>query len=240
MDGIPVPFLVLAAVVASFVGGVAGFALGVVGQAMLLPFVAPTIVAPFLLVGSVVTQSMAIARLRGAVHLRRLAPFVVGGLIGVPLGHALLRMASTDDFRRSIGALLLVYSAYALLRPSIQTVPSHPALDALVGAIGGVMGGFAALSGLVPTIWCAARGWNRDEQRAVYQPFILITQFAALAYGGSTGSFTWPAIMASLFAVPGFVLGSWLGLRLYARLDERRFRQIVDLLLAASGVSLLF
>jgi len=34
------------------------------------------------------------------------------------------------------------------------------------------------------------------------------------------------------------LLGTWLGLRLYGRLDETRFRNLVLMLLLASGVSL--
>jgi len=35
----------------------------------------------------------------------------------------------------------------------------------------GVMGGMASLSGPAPTIWVQLRGWNKNEQRGVNQPY---------------------------------------------------------------------
>jgi uncharacterized protein len=41
-----------------------------------------------------------------------------------------------------------------------------------------------------------------------------------------------------LWCLPAIAAGSWLGLRVYHRLDERRFRWAVLALLLASGVTL--
>jgi uncharacterized membrane protein YfcA len=40
--------------------------------------------------------------------------------------------------------------------------------------------------------------------------------------------------------LPAFALGVYLGMRAYARIDERRFRQVVLALLLASGIALVF
>ena len=37
------------------------------------------------------------------------------------------------------------------------------------------------LSGALPTIWCGLKGWGKDAQRAVFQPFNLaVLSFALL------------------------------------------------------------
>jgi uncharacterized membrane protein YfcA len=39
--------------------------------------------------------------------------------------------------------------------------------------------------------------------------------------------------------VPAVVLGTWLGLQLFNRIDDKRFRQVVLLFLLVSGATLL-
>jgi len=48
----------------------------------------------------------------------------------------------------------------------------------------------------------------------------------------------WPTGLRLLWCLPEIAAGSWLGLKLYHRLDERRFRRAVLALLLASGVAL--
>jgi len=43
-----------------------------------------------------------------------------------------------------------------------------------------------------------------------------------------------------LFGLPVLLAGTWLGIKLYGRLDEASFRKVVLVLLLASGVALMF
>jgi uncharacterized membrane protein YfcA len=43
-----------------------------------------------------------------------------------------------------------------------------------------------------------------------------------------------------LIALPGTLAGAWLGRRLYSRLNDRRFDNIILILLLISGISLLW
>ena len=64
-------------------------------------------------------------------------------------------------------------------------------LDGVIGLAGGVLGGIAGLSGVLPTIWASLRGWTKDERRAIFQSFNLsILSLALVSYasrGCSTG-----------------------------------------------------
>jgi uncharacterized membrane protein YfcA len=42
-----------------------------------------------------------------------------------------------------------------------------------------------------------------------------------------------------MLGLPVLIAGTWLGLRLYGRLDEQGFRRVVLILLLVSGVALL-
>src|SRR5436309_6834441 len=80
-------------VAAAFVTGLAGFAFGIVAAAVWLHFLAPTQVAPLIVAFGLIVQSVAVWKLRRAVELGRILPFVLGSAIGVPLGAELFRWA---------------------------------------------------------------------------------------------------------------------------------------------------
>ncbi|MDB5364562.1 MAG: permease [Rhodospirillales bacterium] len=232
------PLLIGAAALASFASGLAGFAFAVVGNALFLPLVAPELALPLILVGSVVTQALSIAALRRDVRWRRIAPMLAGGLLGIPVGIALLQAISADLFEHIVGAFLIVYCVLRWVRGPARQVVAGRGADAGIGMASGVLGGLAGLSGVLPTIWCRMRGWPRNEQRAVYQPFILVMQVATLIYGGAQSAFAPGIVPLAACMTPAFLLGGWLGLRAYHRINERQFGYVLDTLIFVSGVAL--
>jgi hypothetical protein len=66
--------------------------------------------------------------------------------------------------------VLILFSLYSLVRPQLAAVTAGKAADGAIGVLNGVIGGATGLAGIIVTIWCALRGWPRDEQRAAFQP----------------------------------------------------------------------
>jgi uncharacterized membrane protein YfcA len=229
-----------AALLGAFASGLAGFAFGLVALGLWLHVLSPKIAGPLVVVASLVVQTVSLIHLRRAVRLDLLWPFVVGGLIGVPVGVWLLDYTDPDLFRRSVGAFLALYAAYMLLAPAMAPMTAGGrAADTGVGFIGGVMSGLAGLSGAVPTAWCRLRGWSKDVTRAVYQPFNMAIQVMSIAALFQAGLLTRELGFYTLLCLPAMLIGVWLGLRLYARVDERQFRKIVLGMLLVSGISLI-
>ena len=103
----------------------------------------------------------------------------------------------------------------------------------------GILGGTTGLAGIVVVIWSGLRGWAKDVQRAVFQP-VGVATFAMTALGlSATGSVDIGAIKLFLLGLPVLLAGTWLGFKLYGRLDEKGFRRVVLWLLMASGLLLI-
>lgn len=233
-------YLAAASFVAALASGLAGFAFALIASGVYLHVLEPTAAVALVLAGSIVTQAVTIFRLREGIVWRRLWPFLIGGTIGVPIGVALLGRLDGATVRVLVGGFLIIYSLVMLaLRHPPRITRGGQAADGAVGLIGGVMGGFAGLSGALPTVWCNLRDWPKDEQRGVYQPFIVAMQgfgFVALASTGAVTSNTWVLLAVCL---PALLLGAYAGLKLYARVDDKGFRRIVLSLLLLSGLALL-
>jgi hypothetical protein len=101
------------------------------------------------------------------------APFIIGGTIGVPLGAVLLTYLNPGYVRFGVGVLLVIYSTYGFAKPAFKPRQVGAAADGSIGFLNGLLGGLTGLPGFIITVWCQMRGWTKDEQRAVFQPVIL-------------------------------------------------------------------
>lgn len=226
---------------AAVVAGVAGFAFALIAAAVWLHILPPLQVTTLIIAFGLIVQGFAVWQLRHALDWHRLWPFLAGAAVGVPLGVAILGWAAPAHVRIGVAAVLVLYSIYALARPAMQPVKAGGApADAAVGFLNGVLGGMTGLAGILITIWCVIRGWPKDQQRTVFQP-VAVAIFAMSAFWlGVNGTVSAGTIRLMALGLPVLLAGTWLGLKLYGRLDEAGFRRIILVLLLVSGVALFF
>ncbi|HUN49632.1 MAG TPA: sulfite exporter TauE/SafE family protein [Candidatus Sulfotelmatobacter sp.] len=229
----------LGAVMGGFVQGLSGFAFGLVAMSLWAWTMEPALAGPLVVFGSLVGQLLSIGTVRRGFDRRRIMPFILGGVVGVPLGVALLAHVDPLGFRLAVGILLVLWCPAMLLARDLPRIDHGGRLaDSAVGLIGGVMGGLGGLTGPAPTLWATLRGWDRDAQRAVFQAFNLSMQCLTMAAYLATGTISpqvWPLFLA---LVPAMLLPTLLGARLYRRFDDASFRKVVLGLLTLSGVVL--
>jgi uncharacterized membrane protein YfcA len=226
---------------AAFVAALAGFALGVVALAIWLYAITPVQAAALIAAYALLVQGYAVWKLRRSINVRRLLPFILGSAVGIPAGIYVLKWASPADLRNAVGVLLILFSIYNLARPQLPQVRrAGSLLDGVVAVFNGVLGASTGLGGTLPAIWCGMRGWNKDEQRAVYQPAAVATFLMMIAWLG--GADILDANIGRLFLIglPALIAGTWLGWKLYGRLDEASFRKVVLYVVLVSGVTLVF
>lgn len=233
-------YVLLGALAAGFVQGLSGFAFGLVAMTVWVWVIAPQLAGPLVVFGSLVGQVLSLGTLRRSFDGRRLLPFVLGGCIGTPIGVWLLHYIDPDGFRLFVGLILVAYCPLMLFVGAAPRITAGGRIaDSGIGLIGGVMGGLGGLNGPVPTLWCSLRGWSRDEQRAVFQTFSLCMQALALTIYATSGLITREALWLFAVVAPAMIVPTLLGVRLYARFSEARFRQLILVLLSVSGVVLL-
>lgn len=242
MDGMTfeLPLFLLATFAGALVAGLSGFAFGLVASAIWLYILTPLQTATLIIAFGLLVQGYSVWKLRGSLDWRKLWPFVAGAAFGVPAGVSILTWANPAHVRMGVGALLVLYSLYALLRPAIAPVKAGGALaDAGIGFLNGMLGGITGLAGVLVTIWCGLRGWPKDMQRTVFQPVAVAIFVMSASWIGAKGAITADAIKLFLIGLPALFAGTWLGLKLYGRLDEAAFRKAVLVLLMISGAVLI-
>ena len=237
--GITLVVTMLCVFAGAIAAGLAGFAFSAISGAVLFHWIPPIEAVPLLLACSITTQMLSIANLWHTMRWRGCLPYLAGGFIGIPVGARLLEAFSAHAFAAGFGVFLVCYSTYMLLRPRLMISGGGRYAEIAAGFAGGITGGATGFPGAVPTIWCNMRGLSKDEQRGIVQPFILLMQIATLIYFSKIGilaSSTWTSYF---WCAPVVVLGTWLGLQLFKRIDDGKFRRLVLLFLLVSGMTLL-
>jgi uncharacterized membrane protein YfcA len=233
-------FLVTGAVFAGLVMGLVGFGTGLAAYGFWLFVIDPILAVPLVSICSLTTTAFTLRAFAYAISWRRLTPFFIGAVLGLPVGVFFLEQADPTLFKVVVGLLLVGYTLFRLtVLPKIAFPRAGRLADAAIGVGGGVLGGFAAVPAPLITVWSGLRGWRKDEQRAVYQPINQSIVLLAFAGYASRGMVTAELGLVALYCVPAVLAGMALGMIGYSRLGEAQFQKAVLLLLLASGCMLI-
>ncbi len=224
----------------AFVAGAGGFGFALAASSIWLHRLTPVQTTTLVVGCGAILHSGMVWPMRRLIIFSRLWPFVVGCLLGIPLGVRLLASLDLAMLKHILGALLVIFGIYALVVHHLpSTARGGRAADATVGFVGGILGGLGGFSGVLPMIWTQLRGWPPKEARAVYQPYIIVAQVATLLTIGVFGldrSGLWLIVLA----LPALLAGVWLGWSLFGLFNESTFRRVVAIGVALSGLSLIF
>lgn len=251
MDGltpVTVALLVVILAASALMSGLSGFGFSAIG-ALCLIVLPPKLGVPLLMTLSAANQLMSLRQLKH--ELKPIgewwpdgpAPYLLGGLIGVPIGLAILSALPTVNLMLVFGALLVVYAGYSLFRPHRirASVNGGWLASSLVGMSGGVIGGFTAFPGAPVVVWSGLRHLSKHDSRAIVQPYIFGLQVLSIALLALQRPQTFDRTYWLLVAitVPVVLPCTLMGVKLYRSLSDINFRRVTFILLGVSGLGLL-
>jgi uncharacterized protein len=233
------PLLVVGAVVAGLVQGISGFGFSMVAISIWVWAMPPSIIALLAVFGGLVGQLIAVFTVKRQHHWALLAPYLVGGFVGIPIGVGLLPYLNPNAFKITMGLLLAICCPLMMLtKPATQPRKPNSLLDLLAGFGGGLTGGLGGFSGMVPTLWCTLQSMNKDTQRSVIQTFNLSTLAMAMAGYVLTGAVSKPLLLPMGVVGISLLVPVLIGARVYKGMNPLLFRKVVLGLLTVSGVAM--
>ena len=164
------------------------------------------------------------------------APYILAGLIGVPLGTYLLDIIQASTFKLVLGIFLILWCPLMLLNPQIRLIQnSGKYADSSIGFLGGVLGGLGGFCGSLPSAWVMLKNLPKEQQRSILRHFNFAIQlFTLLTYllRGNLNLQHLPYMGILLLSVS---LPAMLGAQLFYKISERQFKHTVLGLLFSSG-----
>src|SRR5437667_250966 len=223
---------------ASFVQGLAGFGIGLVGLAFLPYLMSPATAIVLLTLYAAPFTLGVFIQLRDDFRLSGIRDMLVGTVLGTPIGVWGLAALPASLINRLIGVFILLIVILEVRRLFPERLPGR-GWGFGAGVLSGVLGGAIGTPAPPVIVYSMTQGWTPRRMKANLQAFMVVNQTLIL------GGYEWAGLLTRevwhlglSFAIPALV-GVLAGIALFGRIDAVRFRQIVFTLLFISGLVLL-
>lgn len=226
----------VAIALAGIVRGLTGFGFSALAVSSMSLWLPPAQVVPPVLLLEVLASVRLLPSVWREIHWDWMRWLVIGNVVGIPLGVALLAGGDAHVVKAVIAGLVLVF-AVALARA--WRPPWHDGRPArlFTGIVSGLCNGLAAIGGLAAVVMLLSTAVAMAATRATLIGLFMFTDAYALAVAASQGLVGASTLKATAWLLPPTLIGVGLGSRWYARIDAARFRRYVIYLLI--GLSLL-
>lgn len=226
------------AVVASTIGGVAGFGAGIVMIPLLVWMVGMKATVPVLTVAMLLGNLARVWFSRGEVEGRVVAAFLAGAVPSAIGGALLYSRFEAEWISRILGAFMLTSV------PLRRWLAAHGARIRLrhFPIIGGVFGGLSALVGSVGPImtpFFLGYGLRRGAYLATDALCTVGMYVARGAVFGTHDLLSRPTVALGLWIGAFMVTGAWAGRRIVDHLSEQAFLRVIEALLVVFGLQFL-
>lgn len=230
---------------AGIVRGFAGFGFSAICVAGLALIVSPAEVVPAIFVLEVLASLRLLGSSWRAVDAPWLGWLVLGNVLAIPLGLAVLAWLPENPLRLLIGALLLL--AALLLRAGFAAglAPTR-GMRLATGLASGFVNGLAAIGGIAVAVLLSATALAPAAMRATMIALFLFTDLYALAWagllgwtGGAPNALLGEATLRwALWLLPTMLVGIAIGQRGFAGVSPAVFRRrVLGVLMAVSALT---
>ena len=206
-----------------------------------LPLFVPDLSIAVAAAGIITTIQSTIAawQYRKGTQWKLLPPLFVCFLITNFLAIRFAATHSVVTLRRPMGAFLIVLAVYfTFFASKIKIKGSHVA-GCMAGCISGIAGGFFSIPGPPVVVYLLSATSSNAAYMATLQIFFSCTGICTTIIRYANGLITYSVLMITVPAIMGLVIGRKFGVRLFDKLDPIRLRKLVNVVMAASGLSIL-
>ena len=165
-----------------------------------------------------------------------LVPFI---LAGMGLGLTLLIRVPEGALLSGLGAFVLLYAAYGLIRRGVPVALGR-AWSAPAGLAGGALSALFGTGGVLFAMYFTGRIRDKNELRATNASMIMFSALVRAVLFGATGLLTQDSLLAcAALLIPAMLGGFFVGHRLHALIPAASVVHAVYAVLVVAGVSLL-
>ncbi|MCU0309650.1 MAG: sulfite exporter TauE/SafE family protein [Acidimicrobiales bacterium] len=159
---------------------------------------------------------------------------VLGGLVGAPLGLAVLLVVSERQLRILLVAVIAVFLVVNVR--GIRLRRAGPGVDLGAGAVSGALNTALATNGPPLVMALHVRHLAPPVFRGTLSAVLALQGALTVALFALTGRYDRDVVVLFLASLPGLALGFAVGVRHRRRIAPDRFRGLVVVLLAVTGV----
>jgi uncharacterized protein len=229
-------YLLICAVIffAGFTQGLSGFGSILLAIPLLAAFLDIKTVIPLTALAGLAMTTVLLAQLWNHLAWKKIIPFLIGTLPGIPLGVLFLKRVDKTTVELVLGSLLIAYSIYSLLfrRPPGGT---RDRWAYLFGFLGGCLGGAFSASGPAVIVYTSLQDWSKDRIKASLQGIFFVLDAIVVLFYIMNGFIT--PVVLKYFGVsfPALLSGTFVGALFYGKISDVQYRKVMFILLGLLG-----
>jgi len=253
LDPITTGLTAIVILLATFIHGVAGFGAAQVAMGLLPLFRNPDSSSIIFTYAAIVLNLRVLWSVREEFRLKDWLVPIVGLAIGMPVGIFAFQGLDEVALRVIIGVTLVVGVALIVIMRMTdvgkrwmkqRSESPDKKYGVLAGLLAGILGGSIAIPGppmiLYGSYLLSSEEWTGNQTKAVFTAFFGTLMSYRLVTLAAIGEITLALSLEALLVMPALAIGSGLGILVYSRIDERKFRWLVVIGLAINAVVLIF
>ena len=239
--------------VATIVHGIAGFGFAQVAMGIMPLFRSAASAAVVFSMVAVVSNFRVWWSVREEFEWKEWIKPMIGLLAGMPVGLYFFDQMDKSQLRLAIGIVLMIGVVFVILAKQTDLLKKwfkgreykHGwKLPIAVGFIAGILGGAVAIPGpamiLYGTFMAASGKWSPKKMKSIFTAFfgslMLYRVIAVSIQGEMTGSLA----LEAAIAIPGLLLGAWIGIYIFNKIPQKVFNWFILALLTVNAFILIF
>jgi uncharacterized membrane protein YfcA len=234
LDAGPLAIVAGALFLGSFLNSLVGFGFALVTVPLMALAVGPKEAVVLSAMYGLLSNGGVALRHRGDAEVPVVRRLFIGGLVGMPVGLALLVVVPAAPLQVAISVTVLV-SVVVLARGWVIEDP-HPAVDLGAGLCSGILNTSVGVSGPPIVMDLHGRGLPKGPFRASAAAYFGLAGVVALVLFAVVGRLDLELAVAAALALPAWPLGAWAGERVHHAFPDDRFRGLVLGLLGLTAV----
>ncbi|MGD1856323.1 MAG: sulfite exporter TauE/SafE family protein [Leptolyngbyaceae cyanobacterium] len=230
--------IVITTFVAAFVQGVSGFGFALVAMPILSGVTSIQTAAPLVALTTLTNNFILCIYYRQSFDRSVITNLLLGSMLGIPIGFLALDYIPTGLMLIGLGLVIVTYSLYSLVSPVVPVLKSK--LWAYgAGFLSGILLGSFNLPGPPVILYGSSQRWSQEKFKGNLTSFFWVSVAIVVVGHGFQNRISEEIIRQFLIAIPGFLLGLFLGVVLAKKFDPNIFRKVITGLLLIIGVRLI-
>lgn len=224
---------------AMFTQSLTGFGSALLAMPLLGQLFGIRVASPLFVLGVMTAEIIMVTRYRQSFRWKSVWLLMVASVLGIQIGVPLVNVIEERILLLILGLIVFGYALYALIRPRLPKLEGRRwALG--IGFIAGILSGAYNAGGPPFVIYGASQQWPPAEFKVNLQTIFLVNTTFILIAHSLNGRMTGQVFTLYLAALPGVLLGLFLGFALDRYINPILFHKVVLFLLLALGLSLIF
>lgn len=215
--------------------GLTGFGFSLVFVSIMLAFLPPRVVVPVVTVHATIINCLIVYSVRKHVDLKRIAPLMIAGIVGIPFGARVLLVIEGSLMKAVTGCLIALF-AVAYLAGFERKVKNEKVAFSWIGFLSGFLNSSTGFSGPPVILFFANQRIPKDVFRANLALYFLVLNASTLVVYLFNGLLNVAIVKFSMVFLPGLAAGAAAGIALAGKVDDKMFRKLALVVVSVAGV----